>query len=75
MTCARFAGLREERTESASRRASAMRVPARMLKELSMTRSRSFSLLRFAAVRLMNGFAKARISRISRSVRSENRRR
>ena len=43
-----------------------------MLKELSMTNNKSFSLLMFAAVRLMNGFANASASNSSKSVRSDS---
>ena len=52
--------------------ASARRVPARMLKELSTTSSTSRLLASAAALRLMKGLAKARINSTSHSSRSDS---
>ena len=60
-TCARAAPFPESTLIAASL-ASAKRVPARMLKELSTTSSTSRLLASAAALRLMNGLAKARIN-------------
>ena len=54
--------------------ASARRLPARMLKELSITSSTSRSLASEAVLRLMKGLAKARINSSSISSRSDSNR-
>ena len=52
--------------------ASASRVPARMLKELSTTSSTSRLLATAAALRLMKGLANARINSSSTARRSDS---
>ena len=71
----RYLGARRALSEStlmAASLASARRVPARMLKELSTTINTSRLLARAVALRLKNGLAKARIKSTSHSRRSES---
>jgi len=73
ITCIRSENRRDASTDNASRLASFIRVPARMLNESSITRRRSLSPCVRAAGRVMKGFANASASSTRSTIRSDSR--